>query len=764
MSGIFFTSERIANGLIRSNRLLLGSFILLTLALALPAFSVRLDTSGVTFNADDSEEYSDYKAFTKSFGTDNYILLAVETNLPVSHPDFKNRIIRVHQGLMAFDSVSDVVDLTSLEGSLILKLIPTPSFWSESALAEFRGILPGINRLISKDLKTLGFLIRIDNEKLNGFELTRQLREMKQIIAAAFPEYPHCHAAGIPVLKSAFERYNLVSAIVFGSLGLLFGILVAFYIFKTWWAGFLVMIASVGSVIWILGIMGMFNIELNLATGLSFGFVLVVSTTTVFHIISKYFELQPDTPGKPSLTQTFALILRPCFMCALTTSAGFATLAMSPVKMVHQAGIVISIGVMIAFLLTVLISSFFLPVFFKARQKRKNTAGTDSLDIFSKKSLLIGIQKPGISVMTGMIFFILMAAGIPGIETGKHLTSPMIKSTSEAADLHFIETHLLTGTSFSIILQCNDNWQESRKFWYDLYRFEKGIRSIAGIQEIESLTPLVFRTALQVSPAGAMPEFVFRQFLLKDHDSDFIRSYLDPVSKKLRIIVHIQNLGSAQTETILQRIKEEADRFLAPEIRYTFSGQLILLRSQTSDLVASQLKALFLALLVITTLMVLQLRSFVLGLMSLIPNLFPLVTIFGIMGWFHIPLDPLTIFAAVISFGLSVDDSIHYLTQLSKELNRPIPGYTIKNCLETVHRITSRALVSTTLVLFLSSLGLLFSSFTHVFSLGVLISAASVSALIGDLIFMPALLLSVAPFGNLLSRKMKNRVALDEKK
>jgi predicted RND superfamily exporter protein len=234
-----------------------------------------------------------------------------------------------------------------------------------------------------------------------------------------------------------------------------------------------------------------------------------------------------------------------------------------------------------------------------------------------------------------------------------------------------------------------------------------------------------------------------------------MRSYLDPGSKKLRLIVHIQNQTSDQIENILRQVREQAEISFAKTAEISLSGQLLLLRSQATDMVSSQLKTLFLALLVITLLMMIQLRSFVLGIMSLIPNLFPLITIFGIMGWFHISLDPLTIFAAVISFGLSVDDSIHYLTQLKREMMVSKDRIDIKKCLLNAYHRTSRALVSTTAVLFLSALGLLFSSFSHVFFLGVLICCASIVALIGDLVFMPGAVLTFNPFKKLLLRKMR---------
>jgi len=646
--------------------------ILMTLLFIIPASQLRIDASGVSFSATDSEEYRDYLSFIESFGTDEYIVLAVQNSLSINDPVLKKRVNRVNEELNSIDSILKVIDLGTMESSSLSRLIRTPHFWDKKILTDSLHIIPGLSRLISKDMKTLAFIVKIDNEKLNGFQLEKKLKQMKQIVVSAFSEYPRCYATGIPVLRAAFERYNLMNALIFGSLGLLFGTLIAFYLFKTIRAGIMVILASLGSLIWTLGIMGSFGIELNLATGLSFGFILIASTTTVFHIVSKYFQLLTNYSKAIALQKTFEIILRPCFMCALTTSAGFLSLTISPVKMIYQAGIIISIGVMMAFLLALATTSFYLPRYFIPNNSSRPKIEGDFADRIVKEYLTIGFKKP-----------------------------------------------------------------------------------IDGIQSVESLTPLIFRLSLRLSPVGMMPEFVFRQLVSKSSGDDMMKSYFDPISKSFRLIIHIKNHSSDQIEAILKQVKNEAEHTFAQGIEITLSGQLIMLRSQVTDLVLSQLKTLFWALFVITILMMLQLKSFVLGLLSLIPNMFPLITIFGLMGWLHIPLDPLTIFAAVISFGLSVDDSIHYLTELKREMMYLKKDGTVHECLSKAYYKTSRALVSTTAVLFLSAVGLLFSSFQHVFSLGLLISSASITALVGDLIFMPAIVVVFEPLSTLLSSKLK---------
>jgi predicted RND superfamily exporter protein len=445
-------------------------------------------------------------------------------------------------------------------------------------------------------------------------------------------------------------------------------------------------------------------------------------------------------------------------MCALTTSTGFLSLTISPVPMVRQAGIIISIGVVLAFFLTLVITAFFLPKLLNFNKFNFLKTNEDLLERFIKTYFITGFNKPTLSVWLGVVFIIAMVWAIPEIQTVKHLTNSTIKNTREAKDLEYIEQYISTGTSFSVILQPLDGILKTKRFWYDLIQYEKEIKSIPGIQGVESITPLVFRVALKLSLGGIKPEKVFEQIQAQSHENDMLRSYYNPITKKMRIIVHIQSKTSDQVETILRRVKKETEKAFAKKAEVTLSGQLLLLRSQTTDLVSSQMRTLILALFVITILMMIQLRSIVLGLLSLIPNLFPLISIFGIMGWFHIPLDPLTIFAAVISFGLSVDDSIHYLAQLKREMSVKKNSRNIHGCLKIAYYKNARALVSTTAVLFFSALGLLFSSFNHVFSLGVLISSASIIALVGDLVFMPAAVLKFKPLNYLLSLKLRETV------
>jgi predicted RND superfamily exporter protein len=218
--------------------------------------------------------------------------------------------------------------------------------------------------------------------------------------------------------------------------------------------------------------------------------------------------------------------------------------------------------------------------------------------------------------------------------------------------------------------------------------------------------------------------------------------------------VRIIESGPYSVGSIIDEIRKIAKSEMKGIATVHVTGQLAVFNSETSDLVRAQVFSLIIALSCITLLMIIQFRSIVLGILSLVPNVFPLVVIFGIMGWFGIYLDSVTIFAATVSIGLSVDDTIHYLTQLRREIVARGETLDIEKCLAEAYHVTAKALISTSAVLFFGFATLVVSPFRPVIFFGMLGSAAILAALAGDLIFMPSFILSFEPFRRLVRREM----------
>jgi len=188
------------------------------------------------------------------------------------------------------------------------------------------------------------------------------------------------------------------------------------------------------------------------------------------------------------------------------------------------------------------------------------------------------------------------------------------------------------------------------------------------------------------------------------------------------------------------------------------TGDLAVFEAQASDIVNSQAYSLLLAVLYMSCLLAIQFRSLALGIASLFPQVLPQAVIFGTMGWFGISLDSVTVFAASVSIGLTVDNTVHYLTQMKREIQDRAGSVDIQECISAAYKITGRAMISNHAVIFFGFAMLLISPFRPVISFGVLGSLAIAFSLIGDLIFMPSVILSSKFFRKMLGENGQNHV------
>lgn len=153
-----------------------------------------------------------------------------------------------------------------------------------------------------------------------------------------------------------------------------------------------------------------------------------------------------------------------------------------------------------------------------------------------------------------------------------------------------------------------------------------------------------------------------------------------------------------------------------------------------------------------------QLGSPMLGIVCLLPNIPPVAAVFGIMGWFGVSLDGVTIFAATVVVGLAVDNTIHYLTQLKREI-RQNPDQGVEQCVRSAYRLTARQIASWSFVIMLGFLALLVSPFRPVVLFGMLGCAAICLGFYGDLFFVQSLILNSSTIRNAIARLIEREVA-----
>jgi hypothetical protein len=767
--------------LVSHRRIVFIGVLGVTILIGLFAPSLNVDPSLESGIDTTSHEYVTYQAFERLFGSDQFILTVLRFPEHSDRGDNLNRISSLTRDFLSIPNVINVLSVSDLEvfrernGMLGSYPIATAdsgemSLPDPEQLRRLRSSIPAMDMLISDDLRTYGILIRIaDDCRLHPARIGIILNAIRSKLGNALPVGAEYRLVGGPVIIHAIQRYNIRTAWMFGLLSSLACTLVSLYIFKTFRATVVTLIVVGISVVWVIGLMSLSGIGLNSTTGLAFGLILIVSVAAVIHLVTHFNEAFQTARNKTeAIRHALAVAGRPCLMCALTTATGFASIMVSPVPMVRELGFIMSLGVLIAYALAVLTAPVLLSLMPAPSERMRRRMANDWLSVLFTRLEHLVFTHFRLCVAVGISAALVMLCGAPRITGDTQLLKQFSSNTQEVRDIAWTEKHLAPIRSLELMIVADHDDFRAAALWEKVHALENRLNDLPHTARTDSLLGILGHLASVVSDgdmsrsemfarSGLIPQLLTMMSLSAGGEETLSR-YVSPDFSTARVTVRLSGTEIPDIGPVIDRVKAVAENAIGDVATVSVTGIIAVFDAQASKLVRAQTLSLFLAVSCITGIMMLQFRSVLMGMLSLIPNLLPLAVIFGIMGWLGIPLDNVTVFAAVVSIGLSVDDTIHYLTQLKREISRGIPGDSIEACLSRAYRVTAKALLSTTAVLFFGFLTMLIGSpFRSVAAFGILGSSAILAALIGDLVLLPALVLTFPRVRRLIERKMASR-------
>jgi len=237
-------------------------------------------------------------------------------------------------------------------------------------------------------------------------------------------------------------------------------------------------------------------------------------------------------------------------------------------------------------------------------------------------------------------------------------------------------------------------------------------------------------------------------------EGNLLNAYIDSTGRYARMTTFMKDIGTDEMKRIEDNLSPQIDKIFPKErFEVTMTGKALIFQKGTSYLVNNLIISLSLAILLIALLMAWMFRSFRMILVSLIPNLLPLLVTAGMMGFLGIPIKPSTILVFSIAFGISVDDTIHFLAKYRQELKAN--DWKIKRSVYAALRETGVSMFYTSIVLFFGFSVFMISSFGGTVALGGLVSATLLFAMLANLLLLPSLLLS-------LERNIANKETLKE--
>jgi len=539
---------------------------------------------------------------------------------------------------------------------------------------------------------------------------------------------------------------------VFGVLSMLIGAIVSVYVFKSLKVTLVTNFILGICVLWVLGLMVAMNIPLNSTTALAFGFVPITTIEIVIHMVVRYHLYHQITQNKiDALKKSVRWLARPCFMCVATTAVGFGTLMISSIPMVRELGFIMSIGVIVAYGLAIIMT----PAFFSVMKTLDNPESSDILVDWLERTLkkieLFISARSRMVVIFSLVLSAFLLAGSPRIHSDAQIFRMLDESTKTVQDIRFVEKNLSPAQTLELFLESDPNAFKQPQMWKTVSELEKRIREIPDVISTDSYeSVLTYLSNITMdkpnetrdiySDPNLIPQLLFMTSLSAG-GKRITEKYISENFDKARISILINNSPDKPIGQTISEVQGIADQVMNGSGKATVTGDLVLVSAQTEALIDDQVESMFIAAFLITIIMMIQLRSFVLGLICLIPNIPPVAAVFGLMGWFGISLDMVTVFAATVAIGLAVDNTIHYMTQLKREMSFH-PEMSIEEHVFRTYRFTARQIASWSVVTLLGFLALSGSPFRPVVFFGILGCSAITLGLFGDLIFLPALILT----------------------
>jgi hypothetical protein len=620
-----------------------------------------------------------------------------------------------------------------------------------------RGYAPFQGLLISPDGRRVAFTVQLQRD-LGHAERSELLRAVEALRAEApLSGWPHA-ATGTainPVIIGRILARELARAVVMAclvavaALWLLFRSPVAI-------AGTLLQVAGV--VAGTLGLMGHLGVPLSSISAILVTLLACVGLADCMHATAAYERLaRGGLPPERAAAQALAETWWPCLVTSLTNAGGFLALTGAPLRPIAHLGAFAAAGTALAWVLFLGLAP--------AALARWSPAGRGPAeperDPWARALLRLSglaVRRPRAVLGLGLGALLLLCAGIPP-SPDQDLLRDLRPGEPLRRDLEFVHARMGGTISVEVLVLPHDPDDpaalaevlarcEALQAW--LRGVDPAVRSVRGIVDGVQELHALFDGPRQVprDPAAVAQLLL----ALQSADSDWYAEHLTIGARAARITVRLDLVSSSAYERILARVEDELGRSFQGVARAELTGGALLIAHTNAYIVTTQVQSFGWSLLTVGAIVLLSLRSLRLGLVSLLPNVGPVLALLGLMGWLGVPLDVSSALIATVALGIVVDDTVHVVHAFGDELRAGTPPAA---AIERVLQRTGRAVLFTSLVLVVGFGTYLGSSLRPIRSFGWLAAATFLVAFLADLLLLPALLL-------LVSRRAPGRGAVDE--
>ncbi|WP_461532939.1 efflux RND transporter permease subunit [Sinomicrobium sp.] len=760
--------ERVARVILRNRILILLIITGFTVFLAMQWQNMRFTYTEANLLPDHHPVNLEYNEFLETFGEEgNLIVLAVKDSSIFTPENFKqwNRLSKQLNAFPEVDLVMSTENLKELvknDEKQQFELAPVIKHPLESTEAidslkqHLFNELPFYEGLLfNKETQTIRSAVYIDKEIVNT-EVRKDFVFNDLIpLIEKFEKNTgiKVHASGMPYVRtlSAQSIIDEIGGFILAALGVTS--LIFFFFFRSLRATFISMVVVIVGVMWAFGTLGLLHYEITVLTALIPPLIIVIGIPNCIFLINKYQqEIQKHGNQAKSLQRVISKIGNATLMTNATTAIGFASFIITESTLLKEFGIVASLNIMAIFILSILIIPIiysFMPIPKNRHLKHLNkrwVGGFVNWLVYTVKHRRIAIA------ITSILLLILGIIGVYQIKISGSLIEDMPKNAEFFRDIRFFEKEFDGIMPLEIMIDTKrKNGVMRSATLRGINELDEVITDIEGLSKPISIVNLVKYSKQAYYngnpnyyqlPTSQESHFIMSYARKSAGNANLLSSFVDSTGQIARVTTFMKDMGTDNMEYALDRVQTSIKK-LFPEDRYdvTITGKALVFMKGTKYLVNNLISSLGLAIFLIALFMAYMFRSVRMILISLVPNIFPQLITAGVMGCLGIPIKPSTILVFSIAFGISVDDTIHFLAKYRQELVSN--GWKIRKSVYAALRESGISMFYTSIVLLFGFSVFTTSSFGGTVALGGLVSTTLFFAMMANLILLPSLLLSL---------------------
>lgn len=776
--------EKMGAGIVLHPKKIIFTVLALSLLVISNLPNITIDTSTEGFLHKEDPALIRYEEFKKQFGYDEMILIAVKTK-DVFDIKFLEKFKKLHVELKNdtphLNDINSLINARNTRGEgdrLIVEDLFEQWPKNEAELNKIKTLAVNSelyeNLFFSKDntVATIiiepsayetsaaadilsGFSDEAEDEKelefLSDKSKTEMIENTNKIINKFKAEDFDIYIAGSMAVNDNIKKSIQKDMQKFVKLAILMMLIFLFIVFRRVSGVLLPIFTVVLSLLTTIGVMSLSETPITIPTQILPSFLLAVGIGATVHLLAMFFK-DFNKNGSKEEAIIFALGHSglAIIMTSLTTAAGLLSFSSAEIAPIADLGIFAAVGIMIALVNTIVLMPAILMVVPIKAYKEKHAKKSETMDKVLVYISDFSFNHAKIIVATGISLFFIslyLALGVefkhdpitwlPESYPVREATTMVDKKLKGSVSMEvIIDTKKENGIYDAQLLKNIDSVrQKAEAIQSDKYFVGKGWSVVEVLKEIHRA---LHENKQQYYAITNNSDLIPQEFLLFENSgSDDLEDVVDSSFSKARLTLKLPWMEAGEYTELGNDIRKLVKDELGDKVEISVTGMVPLFQRTLVAAMDSMTVSYVTAFILITIIMILMLGSVKIGLISMIPNVLPVVMALAFMSLTNMPLDIFTMLIGAIIIGLSVDDTVHYFHNFRKYHAK---GMGVKKSIEETMLGTGRAMIATTIVLSLGFFIYMFATMSNLVNFGILTGGAIIVALLADILLAPALL------------------------